>query len=207
MVLNISLGRILNRFSKDQYTVDETLPGSFQSYFRTMFNVISIFFVIVYSTPLFVVGAIPLGVIYFFIQRYYIASSRELKRLDSIKRSPIYAHFSETLSGVSTIRAYDLTDRFISENEKRLNESQKAYYPSIASNRWLATRLEFIGNTVVLMAGVFAVMEHDTVNAGQVGLSITYALSITQTLNWMVRQSSEIETNIVSVERIKEVLF
>jgi hypothetical protein len=84
-----------------------------------------------------------------------------------------------------------------------LNESQRAYYPSTASNRWLATRLEFIGNAIVLMAAVFGVTSHDA-NAGLVGLSVTYALSITQTLNWMVRQSSEIETNIVSVERIKE---
>jgi ATP-binding cassette subfamily C (CFTR/MRP) protein 3 len=82
-----------------------------------------------------------------------------------------------------------------------LNDSQKAYYPSVASNRWLATRLEFIGSMVVFSAALFSVITRESANAGIVGLSLTYALTITQTLNWMVRQSCDIEANIVSVEK------
>ncbi|CAG8439209.1 14222_t:CDS:10 [Cetraspora pellucida] len=132
---------------------------------------------------------------------------RELKRLDSLTRSPIYSHFQETLGGVTTIRAYQQSQRFIIENETRLDENQKAFYPSVSCNRWLAVRLEFIGSLIIFSASLLAVISAVTTNnidAGLVGLSLSYALSVTQALNWVVRQFCEIETNIVSVERAKE---
>ena len=114
-------------------------------------------------------------------------------------RSPIYSHFSETLSGVSTIRAYNATTRFVSEFNDKVDFNLICNYPSVCANRWLAIRLEFCGNCITL----FAVLETH-LTPGQVGLSITYALSVTQTLNWLVSITSELETNIVSVERICE---
>ncbi|CAJ0630180.1 12028_t:CDS:10, partial [Entrophospora sp. SA101] len=193
------LGRILNRFSKDQYTIDEVLPRTFAGYFRTIFYVLATILVIAFSTPLFIIVIVPMI--------YYLSTSRELKRLDSVTRSPIYAHFQETLGGVTTIRAYQQTDRFIEENENRLDENQKAYFPSISCNRWLAVRLEFLGSLIIFSASILAVVTLLTtgnIDAGLVGLSVTYALSVTQALNWAVRQFCEIETNIVSVERVKE---
>lgn len=76
-------------------------------------------------------------------------------------------------------------------------------YPSVIANRWLAIRLEMVGNLIILFASLFAVLGGQT-NPGLVGLSVSYALQVTQTLNWLVRMTSDIETNIVSVERIKE---
>ncbi|KAJ3122071.1 hypothetical protein HK098_003135 [Nowakowskiella sp. JEL0407] len=201
------LGRILNRFSKDQYAVDEVLPRTFQMFFRTLFNVISVLFVNAIATPLFLVFTLPLGFLYHHFQRYYLATSRELKRLDSTTRSPIYAHFSETLGGVVTIRAYRMDARFMQANDEKVDYNQKAYYASISSNRWLAVRLEFIGSLIVFGSAFFAVLTiyfYGTIPASVVGLMLTYSLNVTQTLNWWVRQSCEIETNIVSVERIKE---
>lgn len=122
---------------------------------------------------------------YFIIQRYYIATSRELKRLDSTSRSPMYAHFSETLGGTTTIRAYAQVPRFEEENADRLNANQRAYYPSIASNRWLAMRLEFLGALVIFGAALFAVVGvlwFENVSAGVAGLSVSYALMVTNTL-------------------------
>ena len=118
-------------------------------------------------------------------------------------RSPIYSHFGETLSGVSTIRAYNATTRFVSESNDKVDFNQICYYPSVCANRWLAIRLEFCGNCITLFAAIFAVLG-TYLTPGQVGLSITYALSATQTLNWLVSITSELETNIVSVERICE---
>lgn len=198
------MGRVVNRFSKDVYILDETIPASLRSFLGTFFRVISIIVVIAYSTPLFLAAIVPLGILYIAIQRFYIATSRQLKRLDSVSRSPIYAHFSETLTGVSSIRAYNKRNTFIDENAAKVDANQKAYYPNVASNRWLAIRLEFIGSTIVFLAALFAVIGRGSVSAGLVGLSISYALSVTQSLNWMVRMSSELETNIVAVERIKE---
>ncbi|CAG8480040.1 2241_t:CDS:10 [Ambispora gerdemannii] len=201
------LGRILNRFSKDQYTIDEVLPRTFAGYFRTLFMVLATISVICFSTPSFILLIVPMLFLYNYIQRYYLATSRELKRLDSVTRSPIYAHFQETLGGVSTIRAYQQQDRFIEENEYRLDENQKAYFPSISCNRWLAVRLEFLGSLIIFGASILSVIKLITtgnIDAGLVGLSVSYALMVTQALNWAVRQFCEIETNIVSVERAKE---
>ncbi|KAI7093714.1 Metal resistance protein YCF1, partial [Hortaea werneckii] len=141
------------------------------------------------------------------IQKYYLRTSRELKRLDSVTRSPIYAHFQESLAGVSTIRAYRQTKRFAMENEWKVDANLRAYFPSISANRWLAVRLEFLGSVIILAAAGFAIVSVTSgsgLSAGLVGLAMSYALQITQSLNWIVRQTVEVETNIVSVERVLE---
>lgn len=163
--------------------------------------------VISVTAPPFVALIIPLGAMYVWIQRYYLRSSRELKRLDSVSRSPIYAHFQESLGGISTIRAYRQQDRFELENEWRVDANLRAYFPSISANRWLAVRLEFIGAIVILAAAgfpVIAVATGSKPSAGMVGLALSYGLQITTSLNWIVRQTVEVETNIVSVERVLE---
>ena len=163
--------------------------------------------VISFATPAFIALIFPLGGLYLWIQRYYLRTSRELKRLDSISRSPIYAHFQESLSGISTIRAYHQQKRFSLENEWRVDANLRAYFPSINANRWLAVRLEFIGSVIILAAASFAIIAVATgspLGAGTVGLAMSYALQITQSLNWVVRQTVEVETNIVSVERVLE---
>uniref|UniRef100_H2YLY5 Multidrug resistance-associated protein 1 n=1 Tax=Ciona savignyi TaxID=51511 RepID=H2YLY5_CIOSA len=198
------LGRIVNRFSKDIYLIDEVIPRCFTGLLMTGFQCLSTFVVIVYSTPIFAVVVVPLLILYYFVQRFYIRTSRQLKRLESISRSPIYSHFSETIAGVSTIRAYGLQKSFMKQNEIKLDTNQMAYYPNIVSNRWLALRLELVGNLIVLFAAIFAVVEKGKINDGIVGLSISYSLQITMMLNWLVRQASELETNIVAVERVEE---
>lgn len=200
-------GRILNRFSSDIYKVDEVLARTFNMLFVNAARAIFTLVIITASTPIFVALIIPLGGLYIWIQKYYLRTSRELKRLDSISRSPIYAHFQESLSGISTIRAYRQTKRFSLENEWRVDANLRAYFPSISANRWLAVRLEFIGSIIILAAAGFAIISVTTgsgLSAGLVGLAMSYALQITQSLNWIVRQTVEVETNIVSVERVLE---
>lgn len=163
--------------------------------------------VIASSTPPFLLLVIPLGYVYFSYQKYYLRTSRELKRLDSITRSPIFAHFQESLGGVSTIRAYRQEERFTLENEWRMDANLRAYFPSISANRWLAVRLEFIGSVIILASALLSILSVATgsgLSAGMVGLAMSYALQITQSLNWIVRQTVEVETNIVSVERVLE---
>ncbi|KAH7002019.1 P-loop containing nucleoside triphosphate hydrolase protein [Ilyonectria destructans] len=200
-------GRILNRFSSDIYRVDEVLARTFNMLFVNAARSGFTLAVISVSTPPFVALIIPLGLTYYWIQRYYLRTSRELKRLDSVTRSPIYAHFQESLGGISTIRAYRQQQRFELENEWRVDANLRAYFPSISANRWLAVRLEFIGAIVILAAAGFAVIEVANgvdLKPGAVGLAMSYALQITTSLNWIVRQTVEVETNIVSVERVLE---
>jgi len=95
--------------------------------------------VISISTPAFIALIIPLAAIYYWVQRYYLRTSRELKRLDSVSRSPIYAHFQESLGGITTIRAYRQQSRFAQENEWRVDANLRAYFPSINANRCVIT--------------------------------------------------------------------
>ena len=118
--------------------------------------------------------------------------------MESISRSPIYTHFGETISGSATIRAYNLSQSFIKENERRIDTNQICYYPSFVSSRWLSVRLESIGNLITLFAALFAVMSKGTIDPGLVGLTLSYALNVTGSLNMLVRMTSEVETNMVS---------
>lgn len=99
--------------------------------------------VISYTVPIFLSVIIPLAAVYYWVQRYYLRTSRELKRLDSVSRSPIYAHFQESLGGITTIRAYRQQARFAQENEWRVDANLRAYFPSINSNRCVLTRKPF----------------------------------------------------------------
>ncbi|CAL8256487.1 unnamed protein product [Lota lota] len=197
-------GRVVNRFAKDIFTVDEAIPQCFRSWVLCLLGVIGTLFVICLATPYFAIVIIPLAVVYYFVQRFYVATSRQLRRLDSVSRSPIYSHFGETVAGLSVIRAYGHQERFLKHNEATIDENIKSVYPWIVSNRWLAIRLEFLGNLVVFFSALFAVISKSLLDSGLVGLSISYSLNVTQTLNWLVRMTSELETNIVAVERVSE---
>ena len=179
------LGRILNRFSKDIYTIDEIIPRSLRMFIMTLFMVLTTMIVITIATPIFLAVIVPLLIIYIIIQRIYVRTSRQLKRLESVSRSPVYSHFQETLSGVSTIRAYRKSDDFITQSQNKVDYNQEAYYPGICANRWLAIRLEFLGNLIILFAALLAVITANVpalgnsfFNAGIAGLSITYALQV-----------------------------
>uniref|UniRef100_A0A8D0F2B5 Canalicular multispecific organic anion transporter 1 n=1 Tax=Strix occidentalis caurina TaxID=311401 RepID=A0A8D0F2B5_STROC len=197
-------GRIVNRFAKDIFTIDETIPMSFRSWLSCFMAIISTLLMISLATPFFALIIIPLSIIYYFVLRFYVSTSRQLRRLDSVTRSPIYSHFGETVSGLSVIRAYGHQQRFLKQNESTMDINQKSVHSWIVSNRWLAIRLEFVGSLVVFFSGLLAVISKGTLEGGIVGLSVSSALNVTQTLNWLVRMSSELETNIVAVERVHE---
>uniref|UniRef100_A0A8C2GPP5 Multidrug resistance-associated protein 1 n=1 Tax=Cyprinus carpio TaxID=7962 RepID=A0A8C2GPP5_CYPCA len=197
-------GNLVNRFAKETDTIDTVIPSIIKMFMGSMFNVLGSCAVILIATPLVAIIIPPLGLLYFFVQRFYVASSRQLKRLESVSRSPVYTHFNETLLGTSVIRAFGEQQRFIRESDGRVDHNQTAYFPSIVANRWLAVRLEFVGNCIVTFAALFAVMARDSLSPGIMGLSISYALQVTTSLNWLVRMSSEVETNIVAVEKVKE---
>lgn len=200
------IGRILNRFSNDVYKVDEVLGRVFGMFFSNTVKVLFTILVICFSTWQFIFIAIPLGVLYLYYQQYYLKTSRELRRLDSVSRSPIYANFQESLNGVSVIRAYDQEDRFKHLNRSRVDKNMRAYHPAVNANRWLAVRLEFLGSIIILASSGLAILSltSGSISPGLIGLSVSYSLQVTQSLNWIVRMTVEVETNIVSVERILE---
>ncbi len=222
------LGRILNRFSKDVDIVDVTIPINLRALINQSLTVAGTLIVICYALPIFVTVVVPILIAYYLLQKFYVATARQVKRMESITRSPVYSHFGETISGAPTIRAYRRVEDFVLENERKVDFNQICYYPTFISSRWLSVRLETIGNLVILFASLFAVLGRDTIDPGKVcllfllvslpafseqnllfyiykvGLALSYALSITGAMNMLVRMTSEIETNMVSVERIEE---
>uniref|UniRef100_A0A452TJ75 Multidrug resistance-associated protein 1 n=1 Tax=Ursus maritimus TaxID=29073 RepID=A0A452TJ75_URSMA len=195
-------GNLVNRFSKELDTVDSMIPQVIKMFMGSLFSVIGACIIILLATPIAAIIIPPLGLIYFFVQvRGGVSVCRREK---TVSRSPVYSHFNETLLGVSIIRAFEEQERFIRQSDLKVDENQKAYYPSIVANRWLAVRLECVGNCIVLFAALFAVISRHSLSAGLVGLSVSYSLQVTTYLNWLVRMSSEMETNIVAVERLKE---
>ncbi|KAH7339705.1 P-loop containing nucleoside triphosphate hydrolase protein [Rhizoctonia solani] len=173
------IGAIIARLSKDIDTLDANLP---QAWFQVLFP--------------------PLFLLYWYFSMFYRRTSIEVKRLDSILRSLLYAAFSEALTGLSTIRAYREQSRFVSASERRIDVENKAYFMTIACQRYLGVRLDFLGNLLILAIGLIAVGFRTSTDPSKLGVVLTYALTITQTFSQMVTQLAQVEQDMNTVERI-----
>ncbi|CAB3247544.1 unnamed protein product [Arctia plantaginis] len=198
------VGRIISRLSKDVDSVDVALPWQIATVINCTFEVLGTLLVISYSTPLFMAVIIPIGVLYYAIQRFYVPTSRQLMRIMSVSRSPIFSYFNESILGATSIRAFGVKDRFIKESQERVDYYQSYTYLRAVADRWLGVRLQVIGSLIIFFAALFAVISQETINPGLAGLSISYTLEITQTLGYLVQATSIVETDIVAVERMKE---
>uniref|UniRef100_A0A670I1J2 ATP binding cassette subfamily C member 10 n=1 Tax=Podarcis muralis TaxID=64176 RepID=A0A670I1J2_PODMU len=199
-------GRILNRFSSDLYCVDDSLPFLLNIFLANIFGLLGMLVMITYGLPWIGLVLLPLAAIYYSIQHYYRRTSRELKRLYSLTLSPIYTHFSETLTGLSTIRATRATGRFETENQLRLELNQRCRFASNTAMQWLDIRLQMIGVAVVTAIAGIAIIQHQKKmgNPGLVGLALSYALSVTNLLSGLINSFTQTETMMVSVERTEE---
>ncbi|XP_070788596.1 ATP-binding cassette sub-family C member 10 [Pituophis catenifer annectens] len=199
-------GRILNRFSSDLYCVDDSLPFLLNIFLANIFGLLGTLVMITYGLPWIGLVLLPLVAIYYSIQLYYRRTSRELKRLYSLTLSPIYTHFSETLTGLSTIRATRMTGRFETENQERVELNQRCRFASNTAMQWLDIRLQMIGVAVVTAIAGIAIIQHQRKlgDPGLVGLALSYALSVTNLLSGLITSFTQTETMMVSVERTEE---
>ncbi|KAI9818496.1 MAG: hypothetical protein M1827_000555 [Pycnora praestabilis] len=200
------LGQLMNRFSKDIEQVDQEVAAVALGMLSCLGSIITIVILISVITPGFLIPGVFISAIYFFIGKFYIRSSTDLKRLESVQRSPLYQQFGETLSGITTIRAYGDERRFIRENLNRVNTHNRPFISLWAANRWLAFRIDVAGALVSFFAGVFVIINVGRIDAGAAGLSLTYAVTFTENVLWLVRLYAYNEQNMNSVERIKEYL-
>ncbi|CAG5116009.1 unnamed protein product, partial [Candidula unifasciata] len=187
----------------DTTPVGRILPQIVFMWVTCVFSVAATLLVISVNTPIFTTVIVPLFLAYIAMQRFFVPTTRQLKRLESVTRSPIYSHFSETLSGCHVIRAFDSVARFVQTSTDLIDKNQVFYFAGISANRWLGIWVEAIGSLVVFFSAVFSLMTPG-INGAVLGLSVSYALQITQALKWLVRTMSDIETNVVSVERVQE---
>lgn len=197
------IGRITNRFSRDVDVMDNNLTDAIRMFFFTLAQVTAVFILTIAYFYYFAIALVPLYILYMIAGTYYRSSAREVKRYESVLRSSMFARFSEGLSGVSSIRAYGLRERFMNDLRKSIDEMNGAYYLTFANQRWLSVRLDMIGNVLVFVVAILVVTSRFTVNPSTGGLVLSYMLSIVQMLQFSIRQLAEVENDMNAVERLR----
>uniref|UniRef100_A0A3B4V9U9 ATP-binding cassette, sub-family C (CFTR/MRP), member 8 n=1 Tax=Seriola dumerili TaxID=41447 RepID=A0A3B4V9U9_SERDU len=202
------LGSILNRFSTDTNTIDQHIPTTLECLSRSTLLCVSALGVISYVTPVFLIALLPLAVACYFIQKYFRVASRDLQQLEDSTQLPLLSHFSETVEGLTTIRALRYEPRFRQRLLQFTDANNIASLFLTAANRWLEVRMEYIGACVVLVAAVASITNslYNQLSTGLVGLGLTYALMVSNYMNWMVRNLADMEVQLGSVKRINGLL-
>ncbi|KAL9321009.1 hypothetical protein ACSQ67_012848 [Phaseolus vulgaris] len=201
------LGRVINRFAKDLGDLDRNVAPFVNMFLGQVSQLLSTFILIGIVSTMSLWAILPLLVLFYVAYLYYQSTAREVKRLDSISRSPVYAQFGEALNGLSTIRAYKAYDRMADINGKAMDNNIRFTLVNISGNRWLAIRLETLGGLMIWLTATFAVMqngraENQKVFASTMGLLLSYALNITTLLTSVLRLASLAENSLNAVERI-----
>ncbi|KAK3842992.1 MAG: hypothetical protein J3R72DRAFT_442126 [Linnemannia gamsii] len=197
------LGRIMNRFTKDMGTIDEDVAPISSNLMFDFLGTLTVVLVITYITPKFLFPAFLITIMFVIMANLYLRSSRELKRVESITKSPIFSHFGESLSGVATIRAYGAEKRFQHENLELLDEHNRPFFYLWVCNRWLSVRVDVLSAFVSFFAGLLIIL-NTNIDPSAAGLSLSYSLTFTDHILWLCRLYSEMEMNMNSVERVRE---
>ncbi|KAI9327343.1 multi drug resistance-associated protein MRP, partial [Zopfochytrium polystomum] len=197
-------GRITNRFTQDIRTVDETLVSSFTTFFTNLANAMAIVGIISAVTPLFLFLVVPVGVAFYFLQAYYLKSSREIQRLNMTASSPIFSLAGTTIAGAAVIRSFQKQQQYFAKYSALQDVNQSGMLSMIASNKWLQVRIEFLGTVISGGAALFAVIERSNLSPGMAGLSLSYAFLIVNYLYTIMLAYGEIENSSTSLERLVE---
>ncbi|XP_047388734.1 ATP-binding cassette sub-family C member 6 isoform X2 [Sciurus carolinensis] len=198
------VGNLLNRFSKETDTVDVDIPDKVRSLLIYTFGLLEVGLVVSMATPLAILAILPLVLLYAGFQSLYVATSCQLRRLESASYSSVCSHVAETFQGSQVVRAFRAQGLFVAQNDALVDENQRVSFPRLVVDRWLAANMELLGNGLVLVAAMSAALSRARLSAGLVGFSVSAALQVTQTLQWVVRSWTDLENSIVSVERLRD---
>ncbi|CAI5992008.1 unnamed protein product [Closterium sp. NIES-64] len=201
------VGRLINRFTKDTADIDKNLAQYTSLCLGGIFQLLSTFALIGVLNTVALWAIVPLLLLFYIVYLYFQNTAREVKRWDSVTRSPVYSQFAEALNGLATIRAYRAAARMAGMNGRAVDRNTRFTLVSMSANRWLAIRLEFLGGLMILATAVFAVM--DVQRAGDqaalapvMGLILSYALQITAMMTMVLRLLSVAENSFNAVERV-----
>ncbi|XP_033843200.1 ATP-binding cassette sub-family C member 4-like isoform X1 [Periophthalmus magnuspinnatus] len=198
------IGRILNRFSKDIGYLDSVLPWTYVDFIQVLLQVVGVIGVAGAIIPWILLPVLPLFTVFLFLRRYFLQTSRDIKRLESTTRSPVFSHLSSSLQGLTTIRAFKAHQNFQQMFDDYQDLHSEAWFLFLATSRWFAIRLDGICSIFVTITAFGCIYLRDGLNAGAVGLALSYAVTLTGMFQWGVRQSAEIENMMTSVERVVE---
>uniref|UniRef100_A0A4W6CWU9 ATP-binding cassette, sub-family C (CFTR/MRP), member 4 n=1 Tax=Lates calcarifer TaxID=8187 RepID=A0A4W6CWU9_LATCA len=198
------IGRILNRFSKDISQIDSMLPITFVDFYQLFLQNVGVVAVAASVIPLILIPVIPLLFIFLYLRRFYLCTSRDVKRLESTTRSPVFSHLSSSLQGLWTIRAFRAEERLKEAFDAHQDLHSGAWFLFLMTSRWFALRLDSICSIFITLTTFGCVLLRDGLEAGEVGLVLTYAVTLVGNFQWTVRQSAEVENMMTSVERVVE---
>ncbi|KAI1792466.1 multidrug resistance-associated ABC transporter [Ganoderma leucocontextum] len=197
-------GRMLNRFSKDVETVDTSLASTLQQVNQSLALFAVSMLTVIYFFPLFIFPAIILGFFYRRAAVAYLNTGRDIRRMESNTRSPIFANFSELLEGIVTVRAFGAEERFLNDLYTKVDLTTQMWYTFWMTNRWLLLTFDALGAAAILATTLFALSGY--VEAGLAGVCITSAMSFTNSVYWACRFWTALELDLNSVERVVEYL-
>jgi len=198
-------GRILNRASKDQQVIDELLPMTLFDALQCLLMTLGSLIIIGIVNPWVLLILIPLLPFFWWLRRFYLRSSRQIKRLESVTRSPVYALFSSSLNGgLPTIRAFNVQEDFVQLFINRVDTTSRAFFILIAAVRWFGLRLDLMTSILSLITSVLTIAFRDRIDPSSAALSLMYCINLTMLFQWAVRQSAEAENYMTSAERIYE---
>jgi ATP-binding cassette subfamily C (CFTR/MRP) protein 4 len=196
------VGRVLNRFSNDTGALDDLLPLYFSEYMLLLVKFFAIVVTVCVSNRWVLIPTSLIMATFLFLRAYYLKNSREIKRLEAIARSPLYSHISATLQGLPTIRSFHQEHAALKTFFRFQNEHSRGFYLYQVAVRWFGIRIDFMSN-VFLAAVVFSSIPlAGSLDAGLVGLGLTYAISLAISFQFCVRLSTEVENTLISGERV-----
>ncbi|XP_078361825.1 ATP-binding cassette sub-family C member 4-like [Oculina patagonica] len=194
------VGRIMNRFSKDVGCMDEVLPNMFLKAIQMDLLVLTSVLVPTVTNPWLLFVVFPMTVVVVFISRYYLKTSRELKRLESICRSPVFSHISETVNGLDTIRTRGRQRDFVDQFCRYQDIHNQSYVMVLASGRWLGVRMDLLASLLIDAVALTAVVVSQ--DAAFAGLALVYVIQTVNMTQFSVRTTSDVENYMTSVERV-----
>ena len=196
------LGQITNRFSKDVEAVDQELaPYSTNTIYMLATITMTVLFISV-VLPAFLILAVIICLIYYCIGAVYISSSRDLKRIESVQRSPLHQHFGETLRGYVSIRAYGCMPSFVAKAHNLIDGYNRPSLLLWAGKEWLTLRTSSASAIISSLTGVFVLWKMGSISPGSAGLVLTYSTTFSENMLWFVQLYAIIQQNFNSVERI-----
>ncbi|CAF1155388.1 unnamed protein product [Rotaria sp. Silwood1] len=197
-------GRILNRASKDQLVLDSSIPQAIIDMMQNLLMTLGSIVVIGMTNPWALLILLVFIPVVLWLRRFYIRSSRQIKRLENITRSPVYALFASSLDGLTSIRAFDVQDDFLNMFIERIDTNARSYFILFSTGRWLGLRLDHMTSLLTLVTAVLAVALRHQIDPSAAALSITYCITLTGLFQWAIRLSAEVENYMTSAERIYE---
>ena len=196
------MGRILNRLSKDQNIIDSILPGTINTMFSNSFTILMFIYFCVWTVPAVIIIVFPVFFVSLKIQKFYLNSSREITRLEMISKSPIVQHFSETIQGLTTIKAFGYQNGFIRTYNNLIDKSVSLSFYKNGCSCWLSIVLELVSDVILLFCTLTIVLTKDSIDPGLAGTCLVYIMLLPDEIYNAISVSTNLENYMVSVERI-----